>query len=109
MRIYIISLVLNGILFVLALIYSVLRYQETNGNVQGKSEEYKLYKFVIILFFLICLIPEIQGIINLNLETIAFESIDNKTTYYDVIPFIISNALFFLFCISYPKAVIKPN
>jgi len=104
MRIYIISLILNGILFVLALIYSILRYQQNNGNVQGKSEEYRPFKYVIILFFLTCAIPEIQGIVNLNMESVNFESIDNGTINYDVIPFIISNALFFLFCIIFvPK------
>ncbi len=57
MSIYYLSLGLNAVLFVLGLIYYMLKYQQNKENVQETSEEYKSLKILNLIILLICLIP----------------------------------------------------
>jgi len=81
MSIYILSLSFNSILFVLGLVYYMLRFQQNKENVQANSDEYKLLKKVILIFLLICVIPEVQVIIGLNMENISPENLFQNNSF----------------------------
>ncbi len=97
MNIYHISLGLNAFLFILGLIYYILRYQQNKENVQGTSEEYKSLRILILIILLICLIPEIFVIINMNLENTNIESITQQDSVNKFIPIIISHGFLVVF------------
>ncbi len=96
MVLYFFSLGLNALFFVLVLIYCLLRSYQNNENVQGNSEEYRFIKYTILLLFLICLIFEVQVVIDLNSEKITFERMYQEGSLTIIISVIISNGLFFL-------------
>ena len=109
MIINVLSLILNSILFILALIYFLLKYHQNKENVQSNSEEYSLLKYSIILLFIFCLIFEIQVIISLNMENIAIENIYQRDSLNIIIWGIVSNALFVSFFICFFPSLFLNN
>lgn len=102
---YFLSIGLNAVLFVLGLSYSLLLSYQNNENRQGNSEEYKKLKYLVLILLLVCLITEIQVIINFNLEDITLESLHERNTFIIMICVWISNGLLFIFFISFLPAL----
>ena len=69
------SIGLNAVLLILSLSYSLLISHQNNENKQGNSEEYRKLKYLIFILFLICLIAEIQVIIDFNSQDINIENL----------------------------------
>ncbi|MHA2182373.1 MAG: ATP-binding protein [Promethearchaeota archaeon] len=68
--------------------YYILRFQQNKENVQTNSDEYKWLKKVILTFLLVCMIPEVQVIISLNMEYRSPEKLIQNNSF---IPIFISH------------------
>jgi hypothetical protein len=78
--------------------------------VQSNSEEYRLFKYLILIFILVCLLLEIQVIIQLNQENINLEAINQEESLNILIPMIFSHVTFLSFLICcFPAILMKQN
>ncbi|MFX1589200.1 MAG: ATP-binding protein, partial [Promethearchaeota archaeon] len=107
MLLYYLSLSFNALLFILSLIYSLLRHHQNKIYIQGTSEEYRKLRSTIILLFLASLIPEIQSNIIFNSENITFETLNEGYSLNILFLIIISNVLFFLFFICFFASILS--